>query len=51
MKRLIQELAETEYGADLEEALIHGRDAAAVDEALKNNMVRTYQKVIGIPQR
>lgn len=45
--RLIQELSETTYGVDLEETLIHGRDAAAVDEALKNNMVRTYQKVAG----
>ena len=43
--RLIQDLSETEYGPDLEDALIHGRDAAAVDEALKNNMVRTFQKV------
>jgi V/A-type H+-transporting ATPase subunit C len=45
--KLIQELSETGYGPELEEALIHGRDAAAVDEALKNNMVRTYQKVSG----
>lgn len=47
INRLIQELSETEYGSDIEEALIHGRDAAAVDEALKNNMVRTFQKVSG----
>jgi V/A-type H+-transporting ATPase subunit C len=47
ISRLIQELSETDYGPDLEEALIHGRDAASVDEALKNNMVRTYQKVSG----
>lgn len=44
---LIQELSGTEYGPDLESSIIHGRTAAAVDEALKNNMVRTYQKVLG----
>lgn len=44
---LIQALSDTEYGPDLEEALIRGRDAAAVDEALKNNMVRTFRKVFG----
>lgn len=47
VQRLIQELSETEYGPDLEDTLIHGRDAAAIDEALKNNMVRTFQKVLG----
>ncbi|PKQ30088.1 MAG: V-type ATP synthase subunit C [Actinobacteria bacterium HGW-Actinobacteria-10] len=47
IQRLIQDLSETEYGPDLEDTLIHGRDAAAVDEALKNNMVRTFQKVLG----
>jgi V/A-type H+-transporting ATPase subunit C len=47
IQHLAKELADTEYGADLEEALIHGRDAAAVDEALKHNMVRTFQKVHG----
>lgn len=45
--RLIQDLSETEYGPDLEEQIIHGRTAATVDEALKVNMVRTYQKVLG----
>lgn len=47
IQRLIQELSETEYGPDLEDTLIHGRDAAAIDEALKNNMVRTFRKVLG----
>lgn len=47
VQRLIQELSETEYGPDLEDSLIHGRDAAAIDEALKNNMVRTFRKVLG----
>ncbi|MDH4140027.1 MAG: V-type ATPase subunit [Coriobacteriia bacterium] len=44
---LIQDLSGTEYGSDLDEALIHGRTAASVDEALKNNLVRTYRKVQG----
>lgn len=47
LARLIQELSETEYGPDLEETLIHGRDAAAVDDALRRNMVRTFRKVLG----
>lgn len=45
--RLVQDLTETEYGPDLEEALIHGLDATNVDVALKNNMVRTFQKIMG----
>jgi V/A-type H+/Na+-transporting ATPase subunit C len=45
--QFIQPLMDTDYAGDLDEALIRGRDAAAVDEALKNNMVRTYQKVLG----
>ncbi len=47
VKRMVQDLADTEYGPDLEETLIHGVDAANVDIALKNNMVRTFQKVLG----
>ena len=47
IKRLVQELNETEYGPDLEEALIMGLDAGTVDLALKNNMVRTFRKVHG----
>ena len=47
IQSLIQDLADTEYGPDLEETLIHGWDAAAIDNALKENMVRTYQKVLG----
>jgi V/A-type H+/Na+-transporting ATPase subunit C len=46
VSRTIQLLSDTEYRTDLDEALIHGRTAAAVDEALKNNMVRTFQKVM-----
>ncbi|MDZ4178779.1 MAG: V-type ATPase subunit [Coriobacteriia bacterium] len=47
IKRLIQDLSDTEYGPDLEEMLIHGLDATNVDAALKNNMVRTFRKVMG----
>ena len=47
IQHLIQDLTQTEYGPDLEDSLIHGRDAAAVDEALKANLIRTYQKVLG----
>lgn len=46
IQQFIAKLQDTEYGADLEETLIHGRDATAVDEALKNNMIRTYQRVL-----
>lgn len=45
---LIQELMQTEYAPDLEQAVIHGRTAAQIDEALKTNVVRTYRKVIGL---
>lgn len=44
---LIQDLSETEYAPEIEDAIIKSRDAAAIDEALKNNMVRTFQKVNG----
>ena len=36
----------TEYGDDLDEEIVHGRTAAVVDEALKDNMVRAYRKVL-----
>lgn len=42
---LIQALSDTEYGPDLDDVLIKGRDATTIDEALKNNMVRTFRKV------
>jgi len=47
LQHVIQELSSTTYGADLEAELVHGRDAAHVDEALKDNMVRAYRKVLG----
>jgi len=46
MQSLIQDLLDTEYAPEIEESTIKGRDASAIDEALKNNMVRTYRKVL-----
>ena len=47
LQRLIQELMETGYGPELEEALIAGRNPDTVDAALRQNVVRTYRKVYG----
>ena len=47
LHQLIQELLQTEYASDLEEALIKGRSADEVSDALKHNLVRTYRKVFG----
>lgn len=47
MHQLIQELLQTPYAPDLEEALIKGRGAAEVSDALKHNLIRTYRKVLG----
>lgn len=47
LHQLVQELMQTEYAADLEEAFIHGRGANEVGEALRLNLVRTYRKVFG----
>jgi V/A-type H+-transporting ATPase subunit C len=47
MKAIIQMLANTEYGPDLEQTLLHGQTFSQVDEALKNNMVRMIRKVLG----
>lgn len=45
---VIQELTQTEYSEDLEQALIHGRTSVQVEEALKLNLVRTFRKVLGV---
>jgi V/A-type H+/Na+-transporting ATPase subunit C len=42
----IKSLMDTEYSTDLEAHLVHGRTAAVVDVALKDNMVRAYRKVL-----
>ena len=47
LNKIIQRLIDTEYGPDIETAIIHGRTPAAVDEAFRANMVRTFQKVMG----
>lgn len=47
LHQLIQDLMQTEYAPDLEEALIHGRGPNEVGEALRLNLVRTYRKVFG----
>ncbi len=47
MNRIIQLLSETEYSQDLDAEMIHGRTADTVDEALKDNIVRAFQKVMG----
>jgi V/A-type H+-transporting ATPase subunit C len=45
--KIIHALIDTEYGPDVEAAVIKGRTPAAMDEALRENMVRTFQKVMG----
>ena len=45
--RIIQLLDETEYGPDVEAEIIKGRTPAAMDEAFRANMVRTFHKVMG----
>lgn len=47
INRTIQLLSETEYASDVDDAVIHGRTAASIDDALRQNMVRTFQKVMG----
>ncbi|MHB1020394.1 MAG: ATP synthase A1 subunit C [Coriobacteriia bacterium] len=43
---IISKLMQTEYGPDLETRILHGRTATQVDEALKDNMVRTFNRVL-----
>jgi len=45
---VIQKIMDTEYGPDLEDRILHGRTATQVDEALKDNMVRTFAKVMSV---
>jgi vacuolar-type H+-ATPase subunit C/Vma6 len=39
--KMVQLLAGTEYGPDLDVQLIRGASTAVIDDALKDNMVRT----------
>jgi V/A-type H+-transporting ATPase subunit C len=48
LQATIRALSGTEYGPDLEAKIIHGQTFGAVDEALKENMVRTYRKVLKV---
>ncbi len=48
MRGVIQMLMQTEYGPELEVTLLHGHTFAAVDDALKENLVRTSQKILKI---
>ena len=43
---VIKELMDTAYTGELESELVRGRTAAVVDDALKNNMVSAYRKVL-----
>jgi V/A-type H+-transporting ATPase subunit C len=47
LTKIISALIPTEYGPYIETAIIKGRTPAAMDEALRGNMVATFQKVIG----
>ncbi|HEY5540537.1 MAG TPA: V-type ATPase subunit [Coriobacteriia bacterium] len=44
--QVVKDLMETEYGPDLEGKLVHGFTAEVIDEALKDNMIRAYRKVL-----
>jgi V/A-type H+-transporting ATPase subunit C len=46
LSQVIKELMDTEYSPDLEEQLVRGRTAGVIDDALKNNMIRAYRKVL-----
>jgi len=46
VSQAVKELMTTEYAPDLEAELVHGRTAAVIDGALKDNMVRAYRKVL-----
>lgn len=44
--QIVKELLDTPYGVDLEGEVVHGFTSGVIDEALKQNMVRAYQKVL-----
>jgi V/A-type H+-transporting ATPase subunit C len=45
VQHAVQVLQGTSYGPDIEGEVIHGVTAASIDEALKDNVVRTFGKV------
>ena len=44
--QMVKDLMDTPYSPDLEANVVHGFTAAVIDEALKENMVRAYRKVL-----
>lgn len=48
LSAIIQSLLTTEYGPYLESRLLHGRTAQQIDLALRDDMVETFQKVLGM---
>ena len=46
MTSVVQKMLTTEYKAEVESRILHGRTATQVDEALKDSMVVTFQKVL-----
>ena len=42
----VKDLIDTPYGQDLEGEVVHGFTADVIDDALKQNMIRAYQKVL-----
>src|SRR5450759_2401739 len=44
--QVVKDLIDTEYAPDLEAEVVHGFTAGVIDEALKQNMVRAYRKVL-----
>ncbi|MEA5075832.1 MAG: ATP synthase A1 subunit C [Coriobacteriia bacterium] len=48
---VISSLMQTEYGPDLESRILHGRTATHVDEALRDNMVRTFNRVLSFSNK
>ena len=44
--QMVKDLMDTPYTEDLEANVVHGFTAAVIDEALKDNMVRAYRKVL-----
>ena len=45
--KMIHLLSETGYGPDIDAQLIRGASTATIDDALKDNMVRTFDKIMG----
>lgn len=48
LRAVVQKLLATDYRADLERRLLHGHDATQVDQALRDNAVRTFTKARGL---